>query len=83
MASLSTTTLETDIYGMNDKNVDEKIKEHFVDIVKAIRFHQIRHAKVVTKIKELSSKQAAIYTEIDEEPWKINIDEIKKDEIDP
>lgn len=80
MASLRTTVLENDIYDINDSNVEDKLKSHFIDVIKTIKFHQIKHAKVITRIKELSARQAAIYTEIDEEHWKIDVNKIKEDE---
>lgn len=82
MVSLRTTVLENELYDITDDNIEEKIKLHFNDVIKTIKFHQIHQAKIITRVKELSAKQVAVYTEVDEAPWKIDVEKIKRDDFE-
>lgn len=77
MESKSTAVFEMDIYDINDINVEEKLKPHLVQVYKFLKLYEIKNAKVITRVKELSFKQWLIHTEIEEELTKIHLNKSK------
>mgnify|MGYP001599210440 CR=1 FL=1 len=65
--SRHTYVIEHDIYEITEQNIDEKLKEHYTKVSQGIIMMKIKNAKIITRVKELSYKQAVIHTEVEQE----------------
>lgn len=67
MPSKNHHVIESDIFDINDNNIGEKFRYHFAEVLKFTKYSGIKNAKVVTRIRELTAKEASISTDIEEE----------------
>lgn len=58
--------LESDVYDITHENIGEKFKEHFYGILKYVKSNDIKNAKITTRIRELTTKEIIIFTDIEE-----------------
>ena len=66
-----THVIEDDLFNIDENSLKEKLDAHMVAISKTILSSGIKNAKIITRVKELSYKQAIIHTEVEEEMLNI------------
>lgn len=72
MVSKSTSIIESDIYDITIDNVADKLKDHFDNVIKAVKYYEMPNAKLVTRIRELNYKETLISTEVEERVKKLS-----------
>jgi len=62
--SYKETMLKTYVVGVTKDNIEDKLKEHQRELVKIILDLECSNIDITTKVKMMSYKEAALYTEI-------------------